>query len=439
LPFLFIDKFQIKLGIEMQSISFDRLQPYEIDALVSDPKGFGNLKFDEEDSPVSIDSMLSVQNGKLMFVSSVKIGTLVGLLETEDPRLSLDQRRQRKPDHRRIPGMSEYIHGTPWAYSAITVALSGAFKFTPTKRPDGSLSRLGVLKIPRGFKTRSVIIDGQHRFLSLRASLGLEANYSRYALPYEKQQILADENMAVIFYVFKSDQDGVDWSQQYFHDLNCLGVQTSRSLGIKFDKRTPINRLAVHLAERALPFVGRIEFEMNQCGPRNTNLFTLSALKNANKYLLEEVVDENLTEKYDIALKYWNAIGEIFQEWTEMHGYEVRNTYIHGYGVILSSLGLLGRYLIDKQSEDYKDFLLRLKGLDWSKWLLRPDGTVQTTEDGKKVGNPFWNGFGMSGSTVQNTTTNIKHTTMLFRQTLGLRLNEDEETEMHLLRSNLTS
>jgi hypothetical protein len=158
--------------------------------------------------------------------------------------------------------MAEYLHGSPWAYSAITVALSGAFHFTPSKRPDGTTSRLGVLKIPRGFKTRSVIIDGQHRFLSMRAALGLEQNYTRYALAYEKQQILADENI-------------VNWSQQYFHDLNCLGVSTSRSLGIKFDKRTPINRLAVRLSERAIPFVGRIEMEERQCGPNNHNLFTL--------------------------------------------------------------------------------------------------------------------------------------------------------------------
>ncbi len=421
----------------MSISSFETLHPNEIDTLVSNPQGFGNLTFNEEDSPVAIDSMLSVQNGKLMFVSSVKIGTLVGLLETEDPRLSLEQRRQRKPDFRRIPGMAEYIHGTPWAYSAITVSLSGAYHFKPTKRLDGSISRLGVLKIPRGFKTRAVIIDGQHRFLSLRAALGLEPNYSRYSLPYEKQQILAEENMAVIFYVFKDDKDGVDWSQQYFHDLNCLGIQTSRSLGIKFDKRTPINRLSVRLAERALSFVGRIEMEERQCGPKNSNLFTLSALKNANKYLLEEVTDENLTEKYDIALEYWNKVGAMFSEWSELQGHEVRAKYIHGFGVILSALGLFGRFMLADNSDNYEDLLPRLKGIDWSRWKIRSDGTVQTTEEGKKIGNPFWNGFAMNGSNVQNTTSNIRHTAILLRKILGLKLLEDEETELDLLRSSV--
>ncbi len=416
--------------------TFVNLQPREIDALVSDPNGFGHLEITEEDSPVTIDSMVSVQNGKLMFVSSVKIGTLVGLLETEDPRLSLEQRRQRKPELRRIPGMTEYLHGTPWAYSAITVALSGAFQFTPTKRPDGSLSKLGILKIPKGFKTRSVIIDGQHRFISLRSALGLEPNFSRYALPYEQQQILATENIAVIFYVFQNDEDGVEWSQQYFHDLNCLGVQTSRSLGIKFDRRTPINRLSVHLADRALPFVGRIEMEERQCGTKNSNLFTLSALKNANKYLLEEVSDENLTEKYDIALKYWNSVGEVFPEWTELQGYDVRGKYIHGYGVVLSALGLLGRYLIADHVDDYENYLQRLKGFDWSRWHIRKDGTIKTTEEGKKLGNPYWNGFAMNGSSVQNTTSNIRYTTTFFRKKLGLELLEEEESEYKNLKSS---
>jgi hypothetical protein len=76
---------------------FEELHPQKIDLLISDPNGFSHLHIDEEDSPVSIDAMVSVQNGKLMFVSSVKIGTLAGLLETEDPRLNLEQRRQRKP------------------------------------------------------------------------------------------------------------------------------------------------------------------------------------------------------------------------------------------------------------------------------------------------------------------------------------------------------
>lgn len=415
--------------------AFDNLSSQQVDTLVSDATGFGHLEINEDDSPVKVDAMLSVQNGKLMFVSSVKIGTLVGLLETEDPRLSLEQRRQRKPDLRRIPEMTEYLHATPWAYSAITVALSGAFHFTPTKRPDGSLSRLGILKVPRGYKTRVVIIDGQHRFLSLRAALGLEPNFSRYALPYEKQQNLAEENIAVIFYIFRDDKDGVAWSQQYFYDLNCLGVSTSRSLGIKFDKRLPINRLSVRLSERVLPFVGRIEMEEHQCGPHNSNLFTLSALKNANKYLLDEVTEENLTEKYDVALQFWNKIGTVFPEWIELQGYEVRDQYIHGYGVTLSALGLLGKYLLEQNTENYENALKRLRGINWSKWLLREDGTVQTSEDGQRVPNPFWNGFAMSGSTVQNTTTNIRHTTMLLRKATGLKLSNEEESELAIVRT----
>ena len=167
---------------------FENYRSEEIDSLLGSTGIIEYKEIDEEDSPISIDAMASVQNGKLMFVSSIKIGTLVGLLETEDPRLSIELRRQRRPDFRRIPEMAEYLHHTPWAYSAITVALSGAFKFLSTKRNDGSPSRLGTLQIPRGFKSRNVIIDGQHRYLSLRSALGLETNFLRYALPFKQQK-----------------------------------------------------------------------------------------------------------------------------------------------------------------------------------------------------------------------------------------------------------
>lgn len=415
---------------------FDNLRSSAIDSLMTDPEGFTYLDINEDDSPVAIDSMVSLQNGKLMFVTSVKIGTLAGLLETEDPRLNLEQRRQRKPDHTRIPKMAEYLHGSPWAYSAITVALSGSFQFIPTKRPDGGTTRLGILRIPRGYKTRTVIIDGQHRFLSLRAALGLESNYSRYALPYEKQQILAEENIAVIFYVFMNDEDGVEWSQQYFHDLNCLGVSTSRSLGIKFDKRTPINRLAVRLSERAVPFVGRIELEERQCTANNPKLFTLSALRNANKYLLDDITDENLVEKYDKALLYWNRVGAVFTDWTDMPGNEIRNKYIHGFGVILSSLGLLGKYILEQYGDDYEELLQKLKGIDWSRWHITSDGVVKTTSEGKKIGNPIWHGFAMNGASIQNTTSNIRYTSFFLRKKLGLQLSDDEKTELSALEIN---
>jgi len=101
----------------------------------------------------------------------------------------------------------------------------------------------------------------------------------------------------------------------------------------------------------------------------------------------------------------------------------------------LSALGLLGRFLLQDSSDGYENLLQRLKGIDWSKWQVRKDGTVQTSEHGKRIGNPYWNGFAMNGSVIQNTTSNIRHTAMLFRKILGLQISEDEELELKLLRS----
>lgn len=413
---------------------FDDLLPHQLDTLLSGSPFIGSDQIYDDDSPISIDSMVSVQNGRLMFVSSMKIGTLVGLLETEDPRLTVEFRRQRKPDHSRIPAMAEYLHNKPWAYSAITVALSGKFQFVPMKRQNMTVSRLGVLKVPRGFKTRAIIIDGQHRFLSLRAALGLEPNFLRYSLDYERQQVLAEENISVIFYAFENDTDGINWSQQYFYDLNCLGISTSRSLGIKFDKRSPINRLTVKIADRSIPFVGRIEYEERQCGPTNTNLFTLSALKNANRYLLEDVTDDNLVEKYDIALDYWNKVGEIFSEWHNMPGYQVREFFVHGYGVTLSALGLLGKLLLSEK-KDVSKYLERLKPLDWNRWQRNEDSSFTTDASGNKLPNTFWHGFTMNGSTIQNTTSNIRNTGLFFKKIVGLSLTDDEQSLLKAISS----
>ena len=383
-----------------------------------------------------IDAMASVQNGKLMFITSAKIGTLVGLLETEDARLTIDQRRQRRPDLGRIPKMAEYLRGEPWAYSAITSTLSGSFEFHPLSLSQtGEKTRLGRLRIPRGYKARSVIIDGQHRFLSLRSALGLESKFIRYELSDNQKKVLGEENIGVIFYVFDDDSDGVRWSQQYFHDLNCLGVATSRSLGIKFDRRQPINRLAVHLAGRAQPFVGRIEFEQHSCGLSNHNLFTLSAVKNATRHLLGKVEEEDYTSKFDRALEFWNELGKIFSEWTELPGHKVRDEFIHGYGVALYAIGLAGAAVINDSSSDMSSRLSRLRSLDWSRWLKGRDGKIIFNKSGERQCNTFWNGIGMVGSKVQNTSANVRNMSLLLRKTMGYELDEKDELELRLARN----
>lgn len=412
-----------------------KIHPSELDALVKTDVKFGKSPIADDDTPVLVDAMASVQSGKLMFMASLKIGTLVGILETEDSRLSLEQRRQRRPDFSRIPKMAEYLRGTPWAYSAITVALSGSFEFLPLLPAGGERSRLGRLRIPRGYKARSVIIDGQHRFLSLRAALGLEPKYIRYELPEDRKATLAAENIGVIFYAFAEDSEGVTWSQQYFHDLNCLGVSTSRSLGIKFDRRHPVNRLTLHISERAQPFVGRIEFERHSCGPSNPNLFTLSALKNANRHLLGEVTEENYTEKFDKALEFWNEAGKVFPEWTELPGHKVRDEFIHGYGIALDAIGLAGSAVLTAPSSDMAQCLRRLRGLDWSRWQKSKDGKHVQITGGERQANSLWNGIAMTGSKVQNTTTNVRNLSLLLKKSMGFELTDKETMELRFARS----
>jgi DNA sulfur modification protein DndB len=413
-----------------------KLHADELDALLRSPIAFGKTPVVDDDTPVMVDAMASVQNGKLMFMTSVKIGTVVGLLETEDARLSLEQRRQRRPDFTRIPKMAEYLRGDPWAYSALTVALSGSFEFHPLSPNTGERTRMGRLRIPRGYKARSVIIDGQHRFLSLRSALGLEQKFTHYELPEDKRKNLAEENIGIIFYVFADDSEGVRWSQQYFHDLNCLGVATSRSLGIKFDRRHPLNRLSVHIADRAQPFVGRIELEHHSCGPSNNNLFTLSAIKNANRHLLGVVDEDNYTSKFDQALAFWNEVGKVFPEWTELPGHKVRDEYVHGYGVALDAIGLAGGATLEKPAADPGSRLARLKSLNWNRWLKDKDGKLQLSPKGERQANTFWNGIGMVGSKVQNTSANVRNMSLLLKKTMGFELTDKDEMELRFARGS---
>ena len=191
----------------------------------------------------------------------------------------------------------------------------------------------------------------------------------------------------------------------------------------------------MHIADRAQPFVGRIEAEEHSCGPSNHNLFTLSAVKYANRHLLGLVDEENYTAKFDQALEFWNEVGRVFPEWTEMPGHRVRDEFIHGYGVALDAIGLAGSAILDNSSSEMSARLARLKSLDWSRYLKGKDGKLILADKGERQANPFWNGIGMVGSKVQNTSANVRNMSLLLKKTMGFELSEKDEMELRFARN----
>jgi len=80
--------------------------------------------------------------------------------------------------------------------------------------------------------------------------------------------------------------------------------------------------------------------------------------------------------------------------------------------------------------------LCRLKSLDWGRWLKGKDGKYTLGPEGERQANTFWNGIGMVGSRVQNTTANVRNMSLLLKKTMGFELNDKDEMELRFARSS---
>ena len=57
------------------------------------------------------------------------------------------------------------------------------------------------------------------------------------------------------------------------------------------------------------------------------------------------------------------------------------------------------------------------------------------SEKGERQVNTFWNGIGMLGSRVQNTTANVRNMSLLLKKTMGFELSEKDEMELRFARN----
>ena len=79
--------------------------------------------------------------------------------------------------------------------------------------------------------------------------------------------------------------------------------------------------------------------------------------------------------------------------------------------------------------------LARLRSLDWSRWLKDKNGKLILGPKGECQANVFWNGIGMVGSRVQNTSANVRNMSLQLKKTMGFELGDKDEMELRFARN----
>jgi DNA sulfur modification protein DndB len=145
-------------------------------------------------------------------------------------------------------------------------------------------------------------------------------------------------------------------------------------------------------------------------------VFTLNSVYNATKELLGKATKKSLmtSQERKLVTEFWNEVYNNMKEWQSIVNgnitpYEVREKYVHVYGIVLHALGKAGHELIQKYPDTWKSKLKVLSRIDWSRNNVK-----------------IWRGRMLVGNKISKSRTSISLTTNYIKNILGLKLNNEE-------------
>lgn len=341
-----------------------------------------------------------VQAGREYYSTMFPLRMIPRLFSFDDEELLPEQRAQRTLNRSRVPEMARYIVENPdsYVFSALTASVSTDVEFDAITDDAGPSDRIGTLRIP--MDTRFVINDGQHRRAAIEEALTMNPE-------------IGDETISIVLFI----DVGLARCQQMFADLNRYAVRPARSISVLYDHRddlSAVTRMAVFSSDF---YRDLTETETSNLAARSRKLFTLSAMYNANRALLDGVDEETLEKRAELVGSYWSVVAKQFPEWGQVRAREVtageiRRDFIHSHGIVLHALGKVGNALIER-------------GRDKRAWerALRPLREI----DWHRANSELWEGRALSGGRVSKSTGNVLLTTALLRTRLNLPLPDDEQ------------
>jgi DNA sulfur modification protein DndB len=288
-------------------------------------------------------------------------------------------RTQRVLNKARVPDITRYMleNEDGYLFSSITASYSCPVKFVPS----ADNAEVGTLEMELE-NVEFIINDGQHRCAAIAAAL-------------KENPALGKEKISVLLF----ETESLERLQQMFSDLNRFVQQTSKSLGMLYDRRDNLSALTMEVSEQVDVFRGTVDKEKVTIPLRSPKLFTISALYEANEELLGKKVPKKGSAAYAQAVKtaveYWTELSKVLGDWQrvkngDLSAADLRQEKINTHAVVLRALGGVGRTLLAKYPEGWQAKLNYLEKIDWRK-------SVGTSA------NPLWDDVCITaGSVVSN-------------------------------------
>jgi len=338
-----------------------------------------------------------IQAGREYFVSMCPLRVIPRIFLFDEEELMPEFRAQRILNRARVPEIAQYVlkNKKSYVFSAITASLDGAVHFKPMGS-NGEANRLGALHVD--MSARFIINDGQHRRAAIEQAL---ANAPE----------LADETIAVVFFIDR----GLERSQQMFSDLNRHAVRPSRSLGLLYDHRNDLSKIAKLVALKSTAFKDLVEMERSTLSERSRKLFTLSSIYTGCSVLLDTSEYSDVDHASKVCIEYWDEISNHIPEWemvrsSRMTAGEIRRDFLHSHAIALQAFGMVGRDLLQVDNQNWKKRLAGIGKINWAKSNAN-----------------IWEGRALIGGRVSKSSNNVTLTTNFIKHELGLNLGPEEK------------
>ncbi len=323
------------------------------------------------DEVMTFDVIRGIQAKREYYITMCSFSTISKHFGyNNDPRITPEQKAQRKLREARIPKIAGYILSNPDNYviSPITVSIGTRLQFDPYPGL-GSDSKAGKLLVP--LDAVILVNDGQHRCAAIKSA-------------YEDNPNIGSERVPVVMF----EDRGLKRSQQLFADLNQHAVKPTKSLSLLYDHRDTFARFIVTLVNDLDIFYGRTELERTNIGRRSSKFFTLNGVAEATRHLLKLKTKSLDDAKQKLSAEYWDHVSKNIPEWNllmqnKIKPENLRSEYIHAHTNVLSALGMVG-YVLTKNS-DWKEILKGLQKINWRK--DNPIWEDKVVMDGKMLKN----------------------------------------------------
>jgi len=352
-----------------------------------------------EEQSYDFSAIRGIQAGREYYVIMCPFKLIPRIFLFNEEEISPELRAQRTLNKARIPEMVGYLVDNPkeFCFSAITASVDGEIEFSPFSKDE--LGRnVGHLNI--GMSSTFIINDGQHRRAAIEEAVNINPD-------------LGLEKICVVLFIDR----GLKRSQQMFADLNKHAVRPSGSLGVLYDHREPLADLSRKISFEINTFRDMIELEKTSISNRSRKLFTLHSLYHANKSLLGKGKKVNRITKAEeqTAIDYWQSVTSHFRDWDDVKDRKIdpsefRRDYVHGHGVLLHALGIVGNSLLSNYSSNWKNKLTKLRSIDWSRKNIQ-----------------LWEGRAMVGGRMSASPANLLLTSSIIKQKIGIKLSPEEE------------